>query len=295
MPSGKPPPESRSDPLATLELNGARGTLREALSALRNFAELLHSVRVGAKALANVLPDVAAGCAPMRATVDSLLSTVAMRAGASEATDELAAYFAPRLTLLDAELHAAGERPLSAKPRLSLEQVITRLSLELDTARGLLDLLVDAVSNRPVPVDLAELVQQSFAGPPSGGSWNREHIVATMSFVQAEIEVELNPRIATALFALGVELVAHGARGTPHVLVDQEVTGRYRMRIAPSAQREGDDLILIARGIIAPTLTCLRAVAAISGVSLVWDESASSLCFAFPELGKAQRKSDDAG
>lgn len=295
MQSGKPPPDSRSDPLAASELNGARGTLREALSALRNFAELLHSVRVGSKALANVLPDVAAGCAPMRATVDSLLSAVATRAGASEATDELRAYFAPRLALLDTELCAAGERPLSAKPRLSLEQVITKLSLELDTARGLLDLLVDAVSNLPVPVDLAELVQQSFAGPPSGGSWNREHIVATMSFVKAEIEVELNPRIATALFALGVELVAHGARGAPHVLVDQEATGRYRVRIAPSARREGEDLILIARGVIAPTLTCLRAVAAISGVSLVWDESASSLCFAFPELAKAQRKSDEAG
>jgi hypothetical protein len=295
MQSGKPPPESRSDPLGTAELNGARGTLREALSALRNFAELLHSVRVGSKALTTVLPDVAAGCAPMRATVDSLLAAVATRAGAREATEALSAYFSPRLALLDRELSAAGERALSAKLRLSLEQVITRLSLELDTARGLLDLLVDAVSNQAVRVDLAELVQQSFAGPPSGGSWNREHIVATMSFVQAEIEVELNPRIATALFALGVELVAHGGEGTPHVLVDQDEAGRHRVHIAPSARRDGEDLILIARGVIDPTLTCLRAAAAISGVSLVWNEGGSNLCFAFPELAKAQRKADEAG
>jgi hypothetical protein len=291
MQSGKPPPESRSDPLATAELNAARGTLREALSALRNFAELLHSVRVGSKALVAVLPDVAAGCAPMRATVDSLLSAVATRAGASEATAALSAYFWPRLELLDRELAAAGERPLSAKTRLSLEQVITRLSLELDTARGLLDLLVDAVSNQSVRVDLAELVQQSFAGPPSGGAWNREHIVATMSFVQAEIEVELNPRIATALFALGVELVAHGRGDTPHVLVDQDPAGRYCVHIAPSSRRDGEDLILTARGVIEPTLICLRAVAGISGVSLVWDETTSSLCFSFPELSKAQHKS----
>jgi hypothetical protein len=295
MQSGKPPPESRSDPLGTAELDAARGTLREALSALRNFAELLHSVRVGSKALVSVLPDVAAGCAPMRATVDSLLVAVARRAGASEATAALAAYFSPRLALLDGELAAAGDRPLSAKFRLGLEQVITKLSLELDTARGLLDLLVDAVCNQSVRVDLAELVQQSFAGPPSGGSWNREHIVATMSFVQAEIEVELNPRIATALFALGVELVAHGSAGTPHVLVDQDAAGRYRVHIAPSARRDGEDLILIARGVIAPTLTCLRAAASISGVSLVWDETASSLYFSFPELAKAQRQADDAG
>jgi hypothetical protein len=146
-----------------------------------------------------------------------------------------------------------------------------------------------------VRVDLAELVQQSFAGPPSGGSWNREHIVATMSFVQAEIEVELNPRIATALFALGVELVAHGGAGTPHVLVDQDEAGRYRVHIAPSARRDGEDLILIARGVIDPTLICLRAVARLSGVTLVWEEAASSLCFSFPELVKTQRKADEAG
>ena len=61
MQSGKPPPESRTDPLGSVELDAARGTLREAQSALRNFAELLHSVRVGSKALIAVLPDVAAG------------------------------------------------------------------------------------------------------------------------------------------------------------------------------------------------------------------------------------------
>ena len=293
MQSGKPAPESRSDPLGTAELNAARGTLREALSALRNFAELLHSVRVGSKALVSVLPDVAAGCAPMRATVDNLLSSVATRALASEATAALSAYFSPRLALLDKELGAAGDKPLSAKVRLQLEHVITKLSLELDTARGLLDLLVDAVSNQSVRVDLAELVQQSFAGPPSGGSWNREHIVATMSFVQAEVEVEINPRIATALFSLGVELVAHGGAGTPHVLVDQDGAGRYRVHIAPSSRRDGEDLILIARGVIDPTLICLQTVARVSGVSLLWEEATSSLSFSFPELAK--RKADEAG
>src|SRR5450755_1137085 len=111
MQSGKPPPESRSDPLGTAELNAARGTLREALSALRNFAELLHSVRVGSKALISVLPDVAAGCAPMRATIDSLLAGVSTRAGMSEATAALATYFSPRLALMDRELGAAGDRP----------------------------------------------------------------------------------------------------------------------------------------------------------------------------------------
>ena len=292
MPSGKPPSESRTDPLGGVQLHAARGTLREALSAVRNFAELLHSVRVGPKALLSVLPDIAAGCAPMRGTVDGLLGAVAARAGLSAASHALQAYFAPRLAHLDEVLAAATQRPLSAKSRLGLEQVITRLSLELDSARGLLDLLVEAVSGRSVPVDLAELVHQSFAGPPSGGSWNREQIVATVSFVEADVEVELNPRIATALFALGVELVAEGRQGAPHVQVDRDPGGRYRVNIARTPAPEADDLILVARGVIEPTLPCLRAIAEVSGVSLAWDAQLPSLHFYFPELPRIQHNDE---
>jgi len=296
MQSGNPPPESRTDPLGSGELDAARGTLREAQSALRNFAELLHSVRVGSKALMAVLPDVAAGCAPMRATVDGLLSALAGRADVAEASLALQRYFAPRLTELDQELAAAAHRPLSAKARLGLEQVITRLSLELDTARGLLDLLVEAVSGRSVPVDLAGLLQESFTGPPSGGSWNREHITATMSFVDVDVdvEVELNPRIATALFALGVELVARGRSGTPHVLVDRDPAGSYRVNIDRRKVPGSDDMVLIARGVIEPTLICLSAVARLAGVSVSWDERTPSLQFAFPEPRALHRK-DETG
>jgi hypothetical protein len=293
MHSGKSSPASESDPLSPADLNAARGTLREALSALRNFAELLHSLRIGSKALLAVLPDVAAGCAPMQRAVDSLLASVSVRASTHEATSALGAYFTPRLTLLEQELAGARNRPLLAKSRLLLERLITTLSLELDTARGLLDLLVDAVSHGSTHVDLAELVEQSFAGSPSGGSWHRPQIVASMSFIQTGVEVELNPRIATALFALGVELVAQAQIGSPHLSVDH-AGGRHRVHIVPCARRDGEDLILIARGVIAPTLTCLQAVAAISDVALSYDEADASLCFAFPAQSCAQN-GDRAG
>jgi hypothetical protein len=297
MQSGSPPPESRTDPLGGVALDAARGTLREALSALRNFAELLHSVRVGSKALISVLPDVAAGCAPMRATVDGLLTAVASKPGLGDASRELQAYFAPRLAHLDQELAAAAHRPLSAKSRLALEQVITRLSLELDTARGLLDLLVEAVSGRSVPLDLAELLLQSFAGPPSGGSWNRELLTGTMSFVQADVEVELNPRIATALFALGLELVAQRGPGALHVIVDRDSAGQHCVNIerrALGSSAVGDDLSLVARGVIEPTLSCLRAVAGIAGVSLTWDEQASGMRISFPDRANGAHR-DEVG
>jgi len=294
MALGSTTPNPRSDPPESSELNAARGTLREALSGLRNFAELMHSLRVGSKALISVLPDVAAGCAPMREAIGVLLSAVERRGQAEAACLALRDYFTPRLALLDRELAAADEKPLAAKSRLALEQVITRLSLELDTARSLLDLLVDAVSDQPLRVELWELLQQSFAGPPSGGSWKREHIAGSLSFAATDAEVELNPRTATALLALGVELVAQGGKDPPHVLVDRDDQGRYRVSIQRCKERQGEELQLIARGVIEPTLLCVQAVARISGVSLSWHQDSASVSLTFPERAPAPaRKPDD--
>lgn len=293
MPAGSNPSQTPSDRLREGELNGARGTLREGLSGLRNFAELIHSVRVGSKALLTILPDVAAGCAPMRAAVNTLLTLAAARAEATVASEALGAYFAPRLKLLDDELSTADAKPLTAKTRLALEQVITRLSLELDTARSLLDLLVDAISHQPLRVELCELLQQSFSGPPSGGSWKRAHITGTLSFAAPDAEVELNPRTATALLALGVELVAAGGEAPPHVLVDRDDDNHYRVRIDRRKERQGEDLMLIARGVIEPTLVCVQAVATLSGMALSWDPASASMSLTFPEPMRASRAADD--
>jgi hypothetical protein len=82
-------------------------------------------------------------------------------------------------------------------------------------------------------------------------------------------------------------MVAQGARDAPHVLVDRNPNGRYQVNIEPRSVPTGEDLILVARGVIEPTLTCLQAIAAISGVSLLWDGKTPSLQFAFPEPPKA--------
>jgi hypothetical protein len=90
------------------------------------------------------------------------------------------------------------------------------------------------------------------------------------------------------LFALGVELVVQRGSGTPHVMVARDSSGRHCVtvdrRAAPNAA--ADDLILVARGVIEPTLTCLRAVADVAGVSLTWNEQTPSLLFSFPEHAK---------
>jgi len=288
MKSG-PPPSSHAFVRGTAALETERGNLRESLGGLRNLAQLLHSLRVGSRPLSNVMPDARDACDPLRQAMGEILAAARSVLGENDAADSLKAYVTPRLGELEAALTQASQRPLSVKMRLSLEECVTRLSQELDTARGLFDLLGDSIAGRPMRLDVQELSRQSFSGPPSGGSWPRETLVATLSPTPASLEVEVDPRVATALIAFGVELVADATDPTqvPRITVTPTVGGCH-ISIERGAPISGEDLMLLRRGIIAPTLPCVAAAARANGAVLDFDAHAHrfSLTFgkAFPGL-----------
>jgi hypothetical protein len=194
-------------------------------------------------------------------------------------------YVTPRLQELETALTEASERQLSVKLRLSLEERVTRLSQELDVARGLFDLLVDSIAGRPVRLDVVELARQSFAGPPSGSSWPRETLVATLSGDAAGFEVEVNPRAATSLIAFGVELVADPKDATqvPHIRVSAAPEGGCHILVERNPGAGGEDLALLRRGIIAPTLPCAVAAARANGAVLDFDAGSSRFSLSFGE------------
>jgi hypothetical protein len=262
-----------------------RGNLRESLGALRNLAQLLHSLRVGSRPLSSVLPDARDAVDPMRHAMGEILAAAKTALGDSEAADSLHQFVTPRIQELSSALTQAAERALSVKTRLSLEECVTRLSQELDTARGLFDLLADTIAGRPMHLDVLELARQSFSGPPSGGSWPRETLVATLSGDTDGLEVEANPRAATALIALGVELVADPKDATqvPHIRVSP-TGGGCHILIERNPGATGEDLMLLRRGIIAPTLSCVTVAARANGASLDFDAHASRFSLTF---GKA--------
>ena len=279
------PPSSHAFVRGTAALETERGNLRESLGGLRNLAQLLHSLRVGTRPLSSVIPDARAACDPLRHAMGEILAAAQSVLGESAATDSLKAYVTPRLGELEAALTQASERQLSVKMRLSLEECVTRLSQELDTARGLFDLLGDSIAGRPMRLDVLELARQSFSGPPSGGSWPRETLVATLSRNTDELEIEVDPRVATALIAFGVELVADPSDATkvPRISVSMTANGCH-ISIERSAQAEGEDLMLLRRGVIAPTLPCVAAAARANGAVLDFEPSSSRFSLTF---GKA--------
>ena len=276
------PPSSHAFVRGTAALETERGNLRESLGGLRNLAQLLHSLRVGSRPLSSVIPDARAACDPLRHAMGEILAAAQSVLGEAEAAGSLKAYVTPRLGELEAALTQASEKPLSVKMRLSLEECVTRLSQELDTARGLFDLLGDSIAGRPMRLDVLELARQSFSGPPSGGSWPRETLVATLSPSTDELEIDVDPRVATSLIAFGVELVADPKDATkiPRIRVGPSADGCH-IAIERSSQVEGEDLMLLRRGIIAPTLSCVTAAARVSGAVVEFEPSTSRFSLTF--------------
>jgi hypothetical protein len=279
------PPSSHAFVRGTVALDMERGSLRESLGSLRNLAQLLHSLRVGARPISTVLPGARDACEPMRHAMGEILAAARAASGDSDAADRLNEYVAPRIQELEAALTEASDKPLSVKMRLSLEERVTRLSQELDTARSLFDLLADSIAGRPIRLDVLELSRQSFAGPPSGQSWPRETLVATLSGDAEGLEVEVNPRAATSLIAFGVELVADPKDATliPNIHVSPTKDGCHIL-VERNPGKTGEDLMLLRRGIIAPTLPCVAAAARANGAALDFDQIASRFTLTF---GKA--------
>jgi hypothetical protein len=276
------PPSSHAFARGTAVLDLERGKLRESLGGLRNLAQLLHSLRVGSRPLSNALPGARDACDPLRHAMAEILTAAEAALGEDSATASLKAYVTPRIRELEAALTEAAERPLSVKMRLSLEERVTRLSQELDTARGLFDLLADSIAPRPIRLDLLELSRQSFSGPPSGGTWPRETLMATLSGNDSGLEVEVDPRAATSLIAWGVELVASPSDPLqiPHIRVSPHEDGCHIL-IERRGSAPGEDLMLRRRGIIAPTLPCVVAAARASAAVLELDQAQSRFSLTF--------------
>ncbi len=290
------PPSSHAFVRGTAALDVERGNLREGLGALRNLAQLLHSLRVGSRPLSNVLPGARDACDPLRHAMGEILAATETALGDSDAPESLRRYVGPRIHELEQALTNAAERALSVKTRLSLEESVTRLSHELDAARGLFDLLADSIGGRPMRLDVLEMSRQGFSGPPSGGSWPRETLVATLSGDAEGLEVEVNPRAATALIALGVELVADPRDLTrvPHITVGPTPDGGCLISIAQSTGQTGEDLMLVRRGLIEPTLPCVKAAARANGAELSFDAAPRSFSLLFRKAFPA-RMADEAG
>jgi hypothetical protein len=263
-PPASPPPASKRDE----RLEQAHGELRDALSAIRNLEQLLKSVRTGPRALKSVIPDVYASCAALRSSIDLLLGALRRHATENTAPAALERFVGPRVDELEQALSRAARQEMNAKNRLQLEVVLSRLWRELDAARELLQLVEEAVWGPRIRLDLLELVSETFK---AHSVRNPEIRLIRARLVSSKMGIELtvNPRVAMSLFSIGINLVAADSKDrSPRVLVDLDETGSCGVTIdrEPGA---GEELVLPGRALIAPTIACAEAAAALTGGRVV--------------------------
>jgi len=205
----------------------ARGEVRDGVAAIDHFLQVLASRRVGPKVLARAVPEMAAGCAPLRAAVaalaDALAEELAEGADAETPGDPegaaavraLLGHTDARVAELSAALAAHQSASMDARERLALEAVVRRAAGELGAVVGLVDLLGAPVTSETTTIDFTDALLARRVVARSG-----------MTMVHAAVEqraselVVGDARMILDLLAHAVSTVARAGVDTPRIVVD---------------------------------------------------------------------------
>ena len=264
------PPSSRPYLAEDPALVEARGTLRDALGALGNLDQLLRSLRVGPKALSTVLPDVLDSCEPAVLAFERLLDAARKQLGDAPALSALEGYFKPRVDELKESISRATKTPMHARHRLELERVVTRISPELEAARGLLDLLEEALAAPSIRLKLRELLSQITISEGRKSETVRCRLHGEID----DVELLVKPQVTMSLLTLGTNLVARvepaaTARVEVHSHPDGSCTVRFGHDIGESTS--GEELRVGHQTVIEPTFVCLEEAVKRMGCSVIPD------------------------
>lgn len=208
-------------------LSIARGDARDGVAAIEHFREVLVSRRVGPRMLAQALPEMAAGCGPLRAALDALGGALCEKiAGDAEgvaAVRGLIAHAVRCVDELDAALAAHKGSAVDARVRLALEAVVRRVTRDLGATLSLTGLLAAPITSETITIDFADALAARRAAPASPAG---KRAVAAPTEVLAAVEIrtaELAVSDAQLLLDLldhAVATVARAGVRSPRVVVE---------------------------------------------------------------------------
>lgn len=248
------------------ELHSLFGAAREGLGALRNLGELVQSVRVSPRSVAQVLPDVRAACPQMLEGIRKFVQLCPADMGMGPR--ELLDYVEPSLQQLARAMDYGG-RSLPAAKRLELERLMRVRIPQLDAALDLLELLDIAATYVPAQVGMVELIGQCRAGDQPGGPGTRA-IAIPVELPPEEIGVYANPRLTYGILGIvAAHLAADASASVALVLErrgDQAVVRMLRATRSPPPQSPTITLNLPV--LLPPSLVCAEGCARRAGATL---------------------------
>jgi hypothetical protein len=205
----------------------ARGEVRDGVASVEHFLQVLASRRIGPRVVARGIPEVVAGCGPLRAALSGL--AVSLRAELAEdpegasAADRLLHHAARRVADLEAALgRHCDATAIEARERLGIEAIVRGAASELATIVHLVDLLGAPLSPETTTIDLDDALgqRQARAG-------------ATPVLVQLEVHVPevtvVDARLFLELLERAVAIAVQAGVAEPRVTVELDADGYPRV------------------------------------------------------------------
>jgi hypothetical protein len=198
------PPSSSGRPPADYV---AWGPVRDAITAIHNLETLLKSPRVGTKVLAEVLHEFLNGVTVLREAFAKAAHS-AKGEPSLAARGALAEFTRARLDELERSMRQGMTTDFDARGRLGLEQVVIRVSVDLDAAAELLDLSERSEHVVETELSLEELARVSIRPARVG---DRE-IALRLVKHEGDCVLRADPHVFKRLVAFAVARVhAQGA------------------------------------------------------------------------------------
>jgi hypothetical protein len=224
----------------------ALGDVRDGVAAIESFAQALGSRRVGPRELGRGIPEVQAGCGPLRAALAALEAAIAAQLDldpeALAAVHATLAHASARVDELEAALRGKEQVPINARERLALDAVARPIAGELGAAVRLMSLLGAASAQRTTWIELEEVLSDRRASPVPSTT----PVLATVE-LRAPTMVENDPKVVLDLLEFAVAVVVRAGVGSPRIVADRAPGGLLLITVeaapeAPPAARARADL-----------------------------------------------------
>jgi hypothetical protein len=256
----------------------ARGVVRDALASVRNLEHLLRSPRVGARAIAQVMPGLQASCDPLAMSFDQILQQVRGVANGpvEAATAELEAFMPGVVERLRSALDQRSGAAVDAKGRLAFENAIVLVGAELNSVCQLLDLLVRATERSDTDLSIQEVVHETFVVSFRPGlPRNPARVLA--SYEMDGSDFRASPQILMPLISIAIALV-RGAADEPIFLQaicmqDEPV----QIIISRDGPRGTEEYTFEPPLIVPPTFACAQTAARLAGGTFAASTGRASL------------------
>ncbi len=252
----------------------ARGDVRDGIASIEHFLNVLTSRRVGPRVLARGIPEVRAGCEPLRTALSSLAGAVAVELARDpegvDATAALLAHARGLVDQLDAAIQAAEGKSLDARERLGLESDVRRAAGDLGTVLHLADLLGAPVTSETTTIDLDDALAQRRAHPRSGAT----AVLTAFDVRVSELTVG-DARLVLDLLELAVATVVRAGVVAPRIVIalGPERFPVFTVDAVPGQAKDGSGgdgqvLDVVLRAELPREADVIRAAARHAGIAL---------------------------